>query len=128
MTSADLCLVQEGYDAMKALLWSARVLCLLMFLFAVPFCFGYGMPDWAALAWYDLLQLMLVTAALVGLLLAWRWERAAGLVLTGAGGLSPLVALCAGFNPYTPLIFCLAPGLLLLLYARRRKHEARRLR
>lgn len=111
---------------MKALLWSGRIICLLMFLFAAPFYFGYGVPDFAQLAWYDLVQLALITAALLGFLLAWRWEMTAGLILTGSGVLSPLVGLAAGFDFFSPLLFCMVPGLLLLFYAMRRNREARR--
>ena len=111
---------------MKALLWGARILCLLMFLFAAPFYFGYGVPDLAKLPWYDLVQLALITAALLGLLMAWRWEMMAGFVLTGSGVLSSLVGVLAGFDAFSPLLFCLAPGLMLLFYAARRSKEARR--
>lgn len=111
---------------MKALLWSGRIICLLMFLFAAPFALGYGLPDFAKLPWYDLVQLALIAAALLGLLMAWRWEMTAGLVLIGSGALSSLVGVLAGFDPFSPLDFCMAPGLLLLLYAVRRNKEARR--
>jgi hypothetical protein len=110
---------------MKALLWSGRIICLLMFLFAAPFALGYGMPDFAKLPWYDLVQLALIAAALLGLLMAWRWEMAAGLILTGSGVLSSLVGLAAGFDLYSPLLFCLAPGLLLLAYAMVQKRRLR---
>ena len=111
---------------MKALLWSGRIICLLMFLFAAPFAFGYGMPDLAKLAWYDLVQLALIAAALLGLLMAWRWEMAAGFILTGSGALSSLVGVLAGFDPFSPLDFCMVPGIMLLVYAVRRGKEARR--
>ncbi len=111
---------------MKAFLWTGRILCLLMFLFAAPFYFGYGVPDFAQLAWYDLVQLILITASLLAFLLAWRWETAAGLILTGSGVLSPLVGMAAGFDPFSPLLFCLVPGLLLLAYAIGRKRQALR--
>ena len=111
---------------MWALFWSTRILCLLMFAFAAPFYVGYGMPDLAQLRWYDLVQLILATASLAGLLLAWRWQLAAGLILIGSGLVTSLVALAAGFGPYTPLNFCLVPGLLLLYLVRYRKKWRRR--
>jgi CHASE2 domain-containing sensor protein len=111
---------------MRALLWGTRILCLAMFLFAAPFFVGYGVPDLARLPWYDLVQLALITAALLGLIMAWRWEITAGLVLTGSGVLSSLVGVIAGFDPYSPLLFCLAPGLLLLAYAMFQKRLLRR--
>jgi len=84
------------------------------------------MPDLARLPWYDLVQLFLITAALAGLLLAWRWQMAADLVLTGSGLLTSVAALAAGFGPFTPLNYCLAPGLLLLANARGPKRQTLR--
>ncbi|KMY68283.1 hypothetical protein AAU61_00810 [Desulfocarbo indianensis] len=111
---------------MKALRWSARLICLGMFAFAAPFYAGEEWPGLADLSWYDSAQLILVTASLLAMLLAWRWELAAGLILTASGALTSLIALAAGFGPFTPLNFCLVPGLLLLACARGLKKKSRR--
>ncbi len=111
---------------MRALFWGTRILCLLMFVFAMPFYLGYGVPDFAQWHWYDFVQLVLGTASLAALLLAWRWQLVAGLILISSAVLASLVSLAAGFGPYTPLIFCLAPGLLLLIFVKRRKKWRRR--
>jgi len=111
---------------MRALRWSARLVCLGMFALAAPFYLGEAWPAPADLPWYDSAQLILVTASLLAMLLAWRWELAAGLILTVSGALTSLIALAAGFGPFTPLNFCLVPGLLLLASVRGRKKKNRR--
>jgi hypothetical protein len=111
---------------MRALLWVTRILCLAMFLFAAPFFVGYGVPDFAAMAWYDLVSITQAAIALVALLMAWRWTLLAGWILTASGVLTSFVGLAAGFEPYSPLSFCLVPGLLLLLHARLYEKSQRR--
>lgn len=106
---------------MSGFFWFTRIFCLVMFAVGAPFYFGYGMPDFAQLKWYDVIQLLLATASLAALLLAWRWQLLAAFILSGSAVLTSLISLAAGFGPITPLNFCLAPGLLLFLFVRRRK-------
>lgn len=111
---------------MSGFFWFTRIFCLVVFAVGAPLYLGYAMPDFAQSKWHDVIQLLLAFASFTALLLAWRWQLLAAFILTGSALLTSLVALAAGSGPITLLNFCLAPGLLLFIFVRRRKKWRRR--
>jgi len=99
---------QDGWT--MAMRWAARVLALLVAGLFVWFLVEFGARVLLALPWLDpqgvpLLAALLV--ALAGVLVAWRWELAGGLLaLAGALAIVALVAVGAGLDTvYTALLF-----------------------
>ncbi|MGB7723903.1 MAG: hypothetical protein WBL65_28640, partial [Bryobacteraceae bacterium] len=84
--------------------WTARIAGTLMALFFLAFFIGEGFPNIFRLPWRESLSVLALSAVVVGLLLAWKWE--------GLGGAVAVVAMVA----FMLLIGMrgVAPGLLLV--------------
>ena len=67
--------------------WTARIAGTLMALFFLAFFIGEGFPNIFRLPWRESLSVLLMSAMVAGLLLAWKWE--------GLGGAVALVAMVA---------------------------------
>src|ERR1039457_5735149 len=73
--------------------WTARIVGTLLFLLFLAFFFGEGPPDLSRLTSAERLQSLCVAALLLGLVIAWKWERLGGLITVA--GFAFLVALNA---------------------------------
>ena len=91
--------------------WTARVVSGLIVLFFGFFLIGHAIGDQGRptrpLVWNDYVMLTTIVIALVGLLLAWKWERAGAVVTLIA------IAICAAIN-WKVLVF---PGALIPITA-----------
>ena len=70
---------------LKKIKWVTRIFALLIFLFAVPFYFGYGNPlpfINPEYTFFDNLWLSLFPFTLISLPLGWKFPKIAGYVLT----------------------------------------------
>jgi len=76
--------------------WTARIVGTLMALFFLAFLVGEGPPPVFELSWRQTLQLAGMAGLVLGLLVAWRWERCGGLVSLAGFGL--LIAIDWRFN------------------------------
>jgi len=96
-----------------AMRWAARVLALLVAGLFVWFLAEFGARVLPALSWLDpqgvpLLAALLV--ALAGVLVAWRWELAGGLLtLAGALAIVALVAVGSGLDTVYAALLLTAP-------------------
>jgi hypothetical protein len=73
--------------------WTARVAGTLMALFFLAFFVGEGFPNIFRLHWRESLSVLLMSAVVAGLLLAWKWEALGGAVVLTAVGLMPLIGM-----------------------------------
>src|ERR1017187_7890361 len=73
--------------------WMARIAGTLMALFFLAFFVGEGIPNIFRLPWRQSLSVLLMSAMLAGLLLAWKWEGLGGAVALAAVALMPLIGM-----------------------------------
>jgi hypothetical protein len=73
--------------------WTARVAGTLMALFFLAFFVGEGFPPIFRLPWRESLSVLLMSAMMAGLLLAWKWEGLGGVLALAAVGLMPLIGM-----------------------------------
>ena len=71
--------------------WTARIAGTLMALFFLAFFVGEGFPNIFLLPWRQSLSVLLMSAMMAGLLLAWKWEGLGGAVALAAVALMPLI-------------------------------------
>jgi hypothetical protein len=100
----------------KAMRWSGRVLGLFSVGLFLLFLFESGGRVFPTLAWgrpQGLALVLALVAALVGVLVAWRWETGGGVVaIVGALAVIVLVVLGSGLDMLFPAIVFAAPLLL----------------
>ena len=65
--------------------WTARIAGTLIALFFLAFFIGEGFPPIFRLPWRESLSVLVLSAVVVGLLLAWKWEGLGGAVAVAAG-------------------------------------------
>jgi len=90
--------------------WTARIAGTLMALFFLAFFVGEGFPNIFRLHWRESLSVLALSAAVVGLLLAWIWEG-----LGGAVALAGMV-LCMLLTGTRGIGFLLVPAAIGLLH------------
>lgn len=74
--------------------WTARIAGTLMALFFLAFFVGEGFPNIFRLPWRESLSVLALSAVVVGLLLAWKWEGLGGAVaLAGMVGFMLLIGV-----------------------------------
>jgi hypothetical protein len=73
--------------------WTARIAGTLMALFFLAFFVGEGIPNIFRLPWRETLSVLLMSAMMAGLLLAWKWEGLGGAVALPAVALMPLIGM-----------------------------------
>jgi hypothetical protein len=73
--------------------WTARIVGTSMALFFLAFFVGEGFPPIFRLPWRESLSVLLMSAMMAGLLLAWKWEGLGGAVALAAVGLMPLIGM-----------------------------------
>src|SRR5271157_2108948 len=73
--------------------WTARIVGTLMALFFLAFFVGEGFPNIFRLPWRESLSVLLMSAMVVGLLFAWKWEGLGGAVALGAMVLLHLIGI-----------------------------------
>jgi hypothetical protein len=71
--------------------WTARIAGTLMALFFLAFFVGEGFPNIFRLSWRESLSVLLMSAMMAGLLLAWKWEGLGGAVAVAAVVAMPLI-------------------------------------
>ena len=71
--------------------WTALIFGTLMVLFFLAFFFGEGPPHLSALTTAEQLQFAAIAALFLGLIVAWKWEGAGGLI--AVAGFAALVAI-----------------------------------
>ena len=64
--------------------WTARIAGTLMALFFLAFFVGEGFPNIFRLHWRESLSVLAMSAVVVGLLLAWKWEGVGGAIALAA--------------------------------------------
>ena len=78
--------------------WTARIAGTLIALFFLAFFIGEGFPNIFRLPWRESLSVLTISAVVVGLLLAWKWEGLGGAVVLAAVGLMPLIGMMRGIG------------------------------
>jgi len=73
--------------------WTARIVGTLMALFFLAFFVGEGFPNIFRLPWRESLSVLAMSAVVVGLLLAWKWEGLGGAVALAAIVLMHLIGI-----------------------------------
>ena len=73
--------------------WTARIAGTLMALFFLAFFVGEGFPNIFRLPWRESLSVLAISAVVVGLLLAWKWEGLGGAVALAAVGFMLLIGM-----------------------------------
>jgi hypothetical protein len=85
----------------KAMRWAARVLALIAVGLFVYFAVEFGARVFPSLAWTSPQGIPLLVAlvlALAGVLIAWRWELAGGMIAVGCSA-AIIGLVCAGSGP-----------------------------
>jgi hypothetical protein len=99
-----------------AVRWTARVIGLVAVGLFALFVYTSGQELFAALSWSSPQGIPLLAFLIVGLagvLIAWRWEMAGGLMaVVGAVGITALVCLGSGFDMLLCALFFTLPLLL----------------
>lgn len=98
--------------------WTARIISLLMLIFALPFYFGYGNPlpfanpdyQWIENAWLTLFPI-----GLIGLAIGWKYPKIGGYLIVLTVTLSVIFGLIAHANFSMNILFILIPGILYLI-------------
>lgn len=111
----------------KNMRWTARIMALLILLFALPFYFGYGNPLPFASPEYtagENFGLTIFPLILIGLALGWKYEKLGGYLTLISIVVGLVVSLFAGddFLPITILVG-LIPGILYLMLAYNKKDK-----
>lgn len=97
--------------------WIARITAIIMFLFLLPFYFGYGLPfPNSSLSLLENIHLIIMPIILIGLLVGWRWEKIAGYMICAPISIKLLAALIFIENPGPINILLIIPGILYLIY------------
>jgi peptidoglycan/LPS O-acetylase OafA/YrhL len=97
---------KEGNGLTTAMRWVARLIALVAVGLFILFAVQVGTKVFPGLAWthpQGLPLLMVLFAALVGGLVAWRWELAGGIV-TFAGSIVIMALVCVGSG--TDMLYC----------------------
>lgn len=109
---------------MNILTWTARILALLMLLFALPFYFGYGNPLPFINPEYSLWEnvaLTMMPLVFIGLALGWKYPKAGGYLVVVPIIIGFVVGLLAQANLSINLLVPLLPGILYLVVGYRKK-------
>ena len=102
---------------MDVIRWVARISGLILFLFALPFYFGYGLPiPNSSLSLLENIHLFIMPVVLAGLLIGWKWELAAGCMICIPVISKLIMAVIFQENPGPVLVLLLLPGILFLVY------------
>lgn len=96
---------RESYSSTNTMRWIARILALVAVGLFVFFAIDFGAQVFPTLSWgpQGIPLLAALGIALAGVLVAWRWELAGGLMtVAGVAGIMGLVCLGSG----TDMLFC----------------------
>ncbi len=103
---------------MKIIKWSARILALIILVFALPFYFGYGNPLPFINSSYSLwenITLTMVPIIFIGLALGWKYPRLAAYLIIFPILIGFALGLITGANMSINLAIPLIPGVLYLV-------------
>jgi len=103
---------------MKTIKWLARIISLMLLIFALPFYFGYGNPLPFVNPNYSLwenVSLAMLPLIFIGLALGWKYEKLAGVLIIISTLIIFLLGVITGSNLSANLLVPLIPGVLYLI-------------
>lgn len=107
---------------MKTIKWSARILALIILVFALPFYFGYGNPLPFINSSYSLwenITLTMVPIIFIGLAVGWKYPKLAAYLIIIPTALGFVVGLFTKASMSINLAIPLIPGILYLFVKRK---------
>ncbi|NCU39987.1 hypothetical protein EOL99_03800 [Candidatus Falkowbacteria bacterium] len=103
---------------MKTIKWFARVVSLLILVFALPFYFGYGNPLPFANPDYSLwenIALLIMPLIFISLALGWKYPKVAGWLIVALTTIVFIVGFLTSANLSINLAAPIIPGILYLI-------------
>lgn len=100
----------------KILLWTVKVLSIVLSILMLMFIFGNGFPDFGAMSPRETILLLCFTGLLVGMNLIWRLPNAAAWTIAGSSGAFWLVEVIYTASFWMHWFFLIFPLMSVLIF------------